>query len=110
MNTARGELVDEPVLIAALHSGHLAGAALDTYAVEPLPQASPLRRMTNVLLSPHVAGQSNDAVLRVGHAAVQAIFDDFDGRQPAFVANPQAYDMRQPAPLDIFAMAAGNGP
>jgi phosphoglycerate dehydrogenase-like enzyme len=100
VNTARGELVDEAALIAALRSGHLAGAALDTYAVEPLPAASPLRAMPNVLLSPHVAGQTRDAVRRVGDAAVQAILDEFDGRRPAFVVNPEAYSVRRPKETD----------
>ncbi|HET6609599.1 MAG TPA: hydroxyacid dehydrogenase [Rhodopila sp.] len=95
VNTARGELVDEPALIAALWSGRLAGAALDTYAVEPLPPGSPLRRMSNVLISPHVAGQTHQAVLRVGHTAVQAILDEFAGKRPAFVVNPEAYAERQ---------------
>ncbi len=94
VNTARGELVDEAALIAALQSGHLAGAALDTYLVEPLPRGSVLRAMPNVVLSPHVAGQTSDAVLRVGLAAVQAILDEFDGRRPAFVVNPEAYAAR----------------
>jgi D-3-phosphoglycerate dehydrogenase len=94
INTARGELVDEAALIAALNTGHLAGAALDTYAVEPLPPESPLRSMPNVLLSPHVAGQTGDALVRVGHAAVQAILDEFDGRRPAFVVNPEVYGVR----------------
>jgi phosphoglycerate dehydrogenase-like enzyme len=97
VNTARGELVDEPALIAALRSGHLAGAALDTYAVEPLPPTSELRRMAQVLLSPHVAGQTREALLRVGLAAVQAILDEFDGRRPAFVVNPEAYAARRHA-------------
>ncbi len=96
INTARGELVHEAALIAALRSGHLAGAALDTCEVEPLPRSSALRRMSNVLLSPHVAGQTGDAVLRVGHAAVQAILDEFAGRRPAFVVNPEAYAARRP--------------
>jgi D-3-phosphoglycerate dehydrogenase len=96
VNTARGELVDEAALIAELRSGHLAGAALDTYAVEPLSRTSPLRTMPKVLLSPHVAGQTEDAVLRVGQAAVQAILDEFDGIRPAFVVNPDAYGVRRP--------------
>jgi D-3-phosphoglycerate dehydrogenase len=100
VNTARGELVHEAALIDALRSGHLAGAALDTYAVEPLPRTSPLRTMPNVLLSPHVAGQTEDAVRRVGDAAVQAILDEFDGRRPAFVVNPEAYGMRRPKQND----------
>jgi D-3-phosphoglycerate dehydrogenase / 2-oxoglutarate reductase len=94
VNTARGELVDEAALIAALESGHLAGAALDTYAVEPLSRTSVLRRMPQVLLSPHVAGQTREALARVGQVAVQAILDEFDGRRPAFVVNPEAYAAR----------------
>lgn len=56
LNTARGGLVDEPALIAALQSGHLRGAGLDVFETEPLPLDSPLIRMSNVLLSGHVAG------------------------------------------------------
>ena len=98
VNTARGELVDEAALVAALTSGHLAGAALDTFAVEPLSPTSVLRRMPNVLLSPHVAGQTSDALLQVGHAAVQAILQEFDGQRPAFVVNPEAYAARRKTP------------
>ena len=94
VNTARGELVDEAALIAALQSGHLAGAALDTYAIEPLAVNSLLRRLPNVLLSPHVAGQTRDAVVKVGLAAAQAILDELAGRRPEFVANPDAYAAR----------------
>jgi phosphoglycerate dehydrogenase-like enzyme len=94
VNTARGELVDEAALIAALQTGHLAGAALDTYAVEPLAVDSPLRSMANVVLSPHVAGQTKSAVLRVGFTAAQAILDEFAGRRPQFVVNPTAYAAR----------------
>jgi D-3-phosphoglycerate dehydrogenase len=94
VNTARGELVDETALIAALQSGHLAGAALDTYAVEPLAADSPLRRLPNVVLSPHVAGQTKDAVVKVGLSAAKAILDELAGRRPDFVVNPDAYTVR----------------
>ncbi len=94
VNTARGELVDEVALIAALQSGHLAGAALDAYAIEPLAADSPLRRLRNVVLSPHVAGQTRDAVVKVGLSAAQAILDELAGRRPDFVVNPDAYAMR----------------
>jgi hypothetical protein len=89
-NTARGELVDETALITALQSGHLTGAALDTYAVEPLAADAPLRHLPNVVLSPHVAGQTRGAVLDVGLAAARAILDEQAGRQPAFLVNPKA--------------------
>ena len=94
VNTARGELVDEAALIAALQSGRLSGAALDSYAVEPLAADSPLRRLRNVVLSPHVAGQTRDAVLKVGLTAAHAILEELAGRRPDFVVNPDAYAMR----------------
>jgi phosphoglycerate dehydrogenase-like enzyme len=54
VNTARGPIVDESALIAALSSGRIAGAALDVYDQEPLPAAHPLRSLANVVLTPHV--------------------------------------------------------
>jgi phosphoglycerate dehydrogenase-like enzyme len=56
INTGRGEVVKEDALIEALEEGVIAGAALDTFAVEPLPKDSPLWGMKNVIITPHVAG------------------------------------------------------
>ncbi len=66
INAARGELIDEPALVAALESGHLLGAGLDTFEIEPLDASSPLRRLDNVVLTPHSAGSVLD------HVAVMA--------------------------------------
>ena len=59
INIGRGQLVDEPALIAALQSGHISGAALDVATVEPLPQDNPLWEMPNVMISPHCASTSD---------------------------------------------------
>ena len=65
VNVARGEVVDEPALIAALQSGQLGGAFLDVFAHEPLPQDSPLWAMPQVMVTPHAAGHSDGNEHRV---------------------------------------------
>ncbi len=65
INCARGELIEDAALVAALTSGHVAGAALDVFTIEP-PQESPYFAMDNVILTPHVAGSTGEAQEAVG--------------------------------------------
>ena len=65
VNAARGGLIDEGALARALERGHVGGAALDVFRVEPLPAGSPLRTAPRVLLSPHAAGSTVQAVTRI---------------------------------------------
>ncbi|MFQ5942287.1 MAG: D-2-hydroxyacid dehydrogenase [Anaerolineales bacterium] len=64
IDVSRGGVVDQGALVEALKEGEIAGAALDVYPVEPLPESSPLWGMPNVILSPHVAGTSGQYLTR----------------------------------------------
>jgi len=66
VNVARGSVVDEPALIDALEAGDLAGAALDVFEEEPLPESSPLWGMDEVIISPHAAAYTRDYYRDVG--------------------------------------------
>jgi len=76
INTARGPLIDEPALIGALQDGQIAGAALDVFEIEPLPDDSPLRQMPNVLLAPHNANSSPEAWERVHHNTINNLLEE----------------------------------
>lgn len=65
VNIARGSVVDEPALVRALREGWIAGVALDVFETEPLPAASPLWSMENVIVTPHIAGEPTDYPRRV---------------------------------------------
>jgi D-3-phosphoglycerate dehydrogenase len=62
VNTSRGKCLDQAAVDAALRSGHLAAAALDVYEVEPLPADDPIRSAPNVILTPHHASFSDEAM------------------------------------------------
>ena len=75
VNAARGGIVDETALVAALASGAVGGAALDVFEEEPLPADSPLRSFENVLLTPHLGASTEEAQRRVALEAAAQIVD-----------------------------------
>lgn len=91
VNTARGGIVDEAALAEALASGRVAAAGLDVFADEPPDPASPLLTAANVLLSPHVAGLTDECAERMALGALQNALDYLAGRiDPALVVNREA--------------------
>ena len=90
INVARGAVVQEAALIEALRANRLAGAALDVFDVQPLPEHHPYRHMEQVLITPHVAGITADSMLRMGYAAAQAVDQLLQGKVPSNCINPQA--------------------
>jgi len=85
VNTARGALVDEPALVEALIAGRIAGAGLDVFATEP-PPAGPLLTLPNVVLSPHIAGQTAEALRRMGDVCVENVLRALRGEPPLAAA------------------------
>ncbi len=90
VNTARGGLVDEAALAEALREGWIRAAGLDVLEAEPPPPDHPLLGLENCLLSPHVAGTTAEAMVRMGEESVQNALAALEGRlDPAAVVNPQ---------------------
>lgn len=88
INTARGPVVDEPALTEALTKGEIAAAGLDVFEEEPLPADSPLCRLDNVALTPHVGSVSPEAMRQLRQEVGRAAADVLRGRWPKYVANP----------------------
>lgn len=92
INVARGPVLDERALLRALQTGHLSGAGLDVFETQPLPRDHPFYRLDNVVLTPHVAGISDESMLRMGLGAVNAVASILRGERPASLVNPEAWE------------------
>lgn len=103
VNTARGGLIDEVALLKAVQSGHLAGAGLDTFAVEPPPADHPYFAEPNIVMTPHIGGVTRQANARVGVEAVKGILDLLAGNPlPAErIANRKLLDAAKAAPEKV---------
>jgi D-3-phosphoglycerate dehydrogenase / 2-oxoglutarate reductase len=105
LNYARGGLIDEDALVHALERGLIAGAAIDTFAVEPLPKDHPLRTMPNAMLTPHLGASTAQAQRNVAIEACEAVRDalltgDLSvAMNAAGVGGPELRDLR--ALLDL---------
>ena len=97
INTARGGLVDQDALLAALETGQLAGAGLDVTSPEPLPPDHPLLARDDVLVTPHVASATAEGKARSLMIAFDEALTVVDGRRPEHLVNPEVWTARAAA-------------
>lgn len=90
INTARGPIVDEPALIAALDDGTIAGAAIDVYDPEPPEADNPLFKMENTVVMPHVASLTEECMARMALHSAQGIHEVLSGKTPTWPVNNPA--------------------
>jgi D-3-phosphoglycerate dehydrogenase len=96
LNTARAALHDTDALVAALRSGHLAGAGLDHFQGELLPTDHPLCSMRNVVLTPHIGGATYDTEANHSIAIAEGIVRLLAGARPSNLVNPEVLDTWRP--------------
>jgi phosphoglycerate dehydrogenase-like enzyme len=82
VNTSRGKVINEPVLLEALRSGRIRGAALDVFSSEPISGSHPLAGLENVVLSPHMGAMSEEAGERLSASVARQVRDILEGRPP----------------------------
>jgi D-3-phosphoglycerate dehydrogenase len=97
VNAARGGLVDQAALLAALKSGHLHGAGLDVFPKEPPDPKSPLLQRDDVIATPHIAGATQASKDRLWSSAISQALQVLRGERPPHLANPEVWSLIQSA-------------
>jgi len=92
INVSRGPVVDDEALIDALSSGHVAGAALDVFVTQPLPADHPYFGFDNVIVTPHMAGITEESMMRMGIGAAEETLRVLAGDLPVNLRNPEVID------------------
>src|SRR5690606_1854106 len=92
INVSRGPVADDAALIEALSSGHIGGAALDVFSTQPLPAGHPYFGFDNVILTPHMAGITEESMMRMGVGAAEETIRVLSGKMPANLRNPEVVE------------------
>lgn len=92
VNVSRGPVIDDDALISALRDRRIGGAALDVFATQPLPADHPYFSFENVIVTPHMAGITEDSMLRMGLGAVDETLRVLAGELPVNLRNPEAVE------------------
>ncbi len=92
INTARGAIIDEKALIKALKEGWISGATLDVFEKEPLPEDSELYSLSNIYLTPHVAGLSHEIYHKLFGTIVEEFERFFKGEKLRYMIDPKRFD------------------
>jgi D-3-phosphoglycerate dehydrogenase len=95
INTARGAIIDENALLKALRENRIAGAALDVFSQEPPPPDHPILQFENVIITPHIAWYSEEALEEARTLAAEEVVGFFKGKLPSYPVNPEAWTASQ---------------
>jgi D-3-phosphoglycerate dehydrogenase len=92
VNVSRGPVIDDAALIQALHDGRIGGAALDVFATQPLPLDHPYFGFDNVIVTPHLAGLTEESMMRMGMGAASEAMRIMNGELPVNLRNPEVVE------------------
>jgi len=95
VNTARADLIDTAALADALRQGRIAGAGIDVFDQEPVPAGSPLAGLSNVVLTPHTAGSTDEALQQTADQCAIQVIDVLAGRRPPHLVNGEIWSVRR---------------
>jgi D-3-phosphoglycerate dehydrogenase len=95
INCSRGAVVDQSALADALRDGRIAGAGIDVFDPEPAPSTNPLFALPNVIVTPHIAGVSQETTRRLSLAAAEQVMQVLGDERPPRLVNPEVWERRR---------------